>query len=76
MLKEIVQFLKNSGFKVTHESDKMISGYDIKTLLVISAISTNHILICKENEKQVKFEGIIDNIQQLKMILNCIKKAL
>ena len=42
MLKEIVQFLKNSGFKVTHETDRMISGYDIKTLLVISAPSSDH----------------------------------
>lgn len=76
MLKAILDFVKQQGFTITENASNLIVGYDTKTLLVIVALHNNHITICKENTDNIKFEGIIDNTQQLKVILNCIKKGL
>ena len=74
MIKIFKQFLKDKGFKIdTASPNHVLSAYHIESKLVISYVDTNGTtIICKETSTDIRFNGKIHNLQQLKLILTLI----
>lgn len=69
------EFLK-STCEIESESTTSIVAIDIKNQLVISITQVNRTLIAYKNQNDIRFNGIIENVHQLKLLLQLIRKGI
>jgi len=75
MLKQFKDFLNNTC-KFEEASDTRIVAIDIQNSLIISIVANQRVLIAHKHQADMRFNGIVENVQQLKLILTLIKKGL
>ena len=75
MLKKFHEFLK-STCKFEEASDTRIVAIDITNSLIISIVANQRVMIAHKHQADMRFNGIVENVQQLKVILMLIKKGL
>ena len=76
MLKAFETLLVGLGYKISESTVNTLIAYHLTNQLVISITGKNKIIIAKSNNSDIRFNGIIDNAIQLKLILNCIIRNL
>ncbi len=75
MLNKFEEFLK-STCKIEESSNTSIVAVDIKYSLIISITANNRTLIAHKNNNDMRFNGIIENVHQLKLLLQLIRKGI
>jgi hypothetical protein len=73
MLKLYKDFLQ-STCKIVDSTDNKLVAVDLKYLLSICIVSNNTMLIAYKDDRDVRFNGKVENVPQLKMILQLIRK--
>ncbi len=75
LLKLTVQYLLSVGYQIVERDlDKRVTAIHTTHNYVITQLTSGYTIICKENEVNTLFKGIVHNVQELKGVLNLISR--
>ena len=73
MVKIIKQFLRNKGYTIhTDSTNELLMAYHISKHFVVSYTDKGKTMICHRDTNDIRFNGTIKNVQQMKFVLELI----
>ena len=75
MLKKYEELLK-STCKIEECTSTLLVAIDVKHSLIISITYNNKTLIAHKHQNDMRFNGVIENVHQLKLILQLVRKGI
>lgn len=73
-LKLIITYLKSVGYTVTENTEIRITCFNIGNNYIITQLSNGYTVICQETTTDIRFKGVIENLQELKGVLKLISR--
>ena len=74
LIKIIKDYLKHIKYKpIEVDIDRRITSINLETGIIVTHLPNGRTMVCCRSENDIRFNGIVKNLQQLKMILELIK---
>lgn len=73
LIKILLEFFKNKGYHIVDDDiNNYITIVDFKTKMIITHSISGRTVIAFNTEKDIRFMGNIENLQQLKMVIKLV----
>ena len=74
MIKTVLQFFKDKGFKIVQDdtTTTIITAVDLTNRMIITHTVSGRTMIAFINDKDIRFVGLIENINQLKTVIRLV----
>jgi len=71
-LKLTITYLKSVGYTITENTEARITCFNLDTKYIITQLSNGYTIISQENTIDIRFKGVIENLQELKGVIKLI----
>lgn len=74
LIKIILEYLKNSNYQIVQDNiTTIITAVHIETGTIVTHTVTGRTMIAIRTDTDIRYAGLIENLQQLKVILRLIR---
>lgn len=73
VIKILLEFFKNKGYHIVQDDiTTIITVVDMKSKMIITHTISGNTIIAFNTDTDIRFKGMIENLQQLKLIIKLV----